>query len=93
MSQFKGKTVLEITAKCSDMFSHRIYKADGTLYREYDGYVPSFMPGEHYGDYVMLNIDPYTGKILDWKPWKRSKKSKAFIKAEKAKTNKKGRGK
>jgi hypothetical protein len=34
------------------------------------------MPGQHFGDYVMLDIDPYTGKILDWKKWKKAKKVK-----------------
>lgn len=75
--KYKDKTVLEITAKCSDMFSHRIFTKNGELYREYSGYVPSFMPDEHFGDYVMLDIDPYTGKILNWKPWKKAKKTKA----------------
>ena len=35
--------------------------------REYDGYVPDFFPGKHYGDYVQLEIDADTGKILNWK--------------------------
>lgn len=26
------------------------------------------MPGQHYGDYVILDIDLDTGKILNWKP-------------------------
>lgn len=75
-SSTKNKTILRISAKCSDMFSHIIIGKDGNVYREYDGYVPSYMPGEHFGDYVMLDIDPYTGKILDWKNWKRTTKSK-----------------
>jgi hypothetical protein len=29
--------------------------------------VPDFMPGEHYGDYVMLDVDIDTGKITNWK--------------------------
>lgn len=74
---YKGKTVLQICAKCSDLYSHTIYDKNGKVYREYDGYVPSFMPGEHFGDYIMLDIDPYTGKILNWKPWKKSKKKKS----------------
>ena len=71
----KDKTMLQISAKCSDLFSHTIYGKDGNVYREYDGYVPSYMPGEHFGDYVMLDIDPYTGLILNWKKWKRAKKT------------------
>ena len=78
----KDKTMLRISAKCSDLFSHTIYDKNGNVYREYDGYVPSYMPGEHYGDYVMLDIDPYTGLILNWKKWKRAKK--AITKGEKS---------
>jgi hypothetical protein len=71
----KPKTVLSISAKCSDLYSHTLTLKSGEE-RHYDGYVPSFFPGEHYGDYVMLDIDPYTGKILNWKNWRRGKESK-----------------
>lgn len=57
---------LFINAKCSDLFSAFLYD-DNKIVGEYDGYVPSFMPGEHYGDYVELEIDIETGKILNWK--------------------------
>lgn len=59
-------TTIEISAKCSDLFGASLYK-DGKLVGEYDGYVPDFFPGEHYGDYVILKIDVDTGKILNWK--------------------------
>ena len=55
-------TTISITAKCSDAFSARL--DDG---REYDGYVPDFFPGEHYGDYVELTIELATGRITNWK--------------------------
>ena len=58
--------LLKITAKCSDMFS-AFLEEDGTRTPAYDGYVPNFMPGNHYGDYVMLDIDAETGMILNWK--------------------------
>jgi len=35
--------------------------------KDYDGYVPDWMPGKHYGDYVELNIDVETGRVLNWK--------------------------
>lgn len=57
---------INITAKCSDMFAANL-KEDGKIIGEYDGYVPDFMPGNHYGDYVELQIDIDTGKILNWK--------------------------
>jgi hypothetical protein len=68
--------IIRVSAKCSDLWSHQVIGKNGEVQSEYDGYVPSFMPGEHYGDYIMLDIDPYTGKILNWKPWKRAKASK-----------------
>ena len=70
----QDKTRLSISAKCSDLYSHTIYDRYGKVYREYSGYVPSFMPGQHFGDYIELDINPYTGKILNWTPWKRAKK-------------------
>ena len=56
--------ILRITAKCSDMFYAEIVNGDERI--EYDGYVPKFMPGEHYGDYVQLDIDTDTGLIINW---------------------------
>ena len=50
--------VLKISGKCSDCFSMLM---DG---KEYDGYVPGFLGG---GDYIELDIDLDTGKILNWK--------------------------
>jgi hypothetical protein len=67
------KTVLSVNAKCSDMYSHIIYRSDGKQVH-YDGYVPSFFPNSYSGnDYIELDIDPYTGVILNWKKWKRAK--------------------
>lgn len=62
----KYKTI-EISAKCSDLFSAQVINDKGEVLINYDGYVPNFFPDEHYGDYVMLNIDIATGKILNWK--------------------------
>lgn len=58
--------VISISAKCSDLFSATLYK-DNAFAGEYDGYVPKFFPGDHYGDYVQLDIDIETGQILNWK--------------------------
>ena len=57
---------ININAKCSDLFAASYYK-DNKYIGEYDGYVPQFMPGQHYGDYVTLQIDADTGKIINWK--------------------------
>lgn len=60
--------IITICAKCSDMFSARLVGDDGEEKgKTYRGYVPEWMPGEHYGDYVELDIDVSTGRILNWK--------------------------
>ena len=61
-----SKQVIQISAKCSDMFSASLIK-DGKEVADYSGYVPDFFPGKHYGDYVTLDIDVETGQILNWK--------------------------
>ena len=58
---------ISICAKCSDLFWMRAVDEHGALLIEHEGYVPGFMPGEHYGDYVELDIDPKTGQILNWR--------------------------
>lgn len=60
------KKILSISAKCSDLFSATLIKGEH-ITGSYDGYVPNFFPGDHYGDYVMLDIDIETGKIVNWK--------------------------
>ena len=57
--------VLRVCAKCVDMFNG-ILLVDGKKVKSHDGYVPDFMPGEHYGDYVEMDIDLDTGEILNW---------------------------
>ena len=59
--------VLRMSVKCSDRFYCTITDQDGEQLIQYDGYVPSFFPGGD-GDYVELDIDIDTGKILNWKP-------------------------
>lgn len=60
--------VLKIFVKCSDRFTYSIEDQDGKeIFTQDDGYVPDFMPGEHYGDYVILDIDIDTGMVLNWK--------------------------
>lgn len=56
-----------IVAKCSDLCYVTLMDAKGKAVAEHNGYVPEFMPGEHYGDYIELNIDLATGRILNWK--------------------------
>ena len=60
------KTIF-ITAKCSDLCNIAYMDEKGQKVGEHDGYVPDFFPEEHYGDYVELEIEVSTGKILNWK--------------------------
>lgn len=58
---------LSIHMKVCDGFCCRILDQDGAVLKDYEGYVPHFMPGEHFGDYVILDIDIDSGKITNWK--------------------------
>jgi hypothetical protein len=63
-----NKTI-KVTAKCSDMFSASLVETDKPV-RSYDGYVPAWFPNpnvQHFGDYVELEIDIDTGRIVNWK--------------------------
>lgn len=74
--------IIQINAKCSDLCS-TVIKQDGKIVFEHDGYVPDFMPDQHFGDYVMLDIDLKTGKILNWTAT--TKSVKAWITKQKNK--------
>jgi hypothetical protein len=59
---------LRIHMKVSDRFEASILDENGKeLGGQEDGYVPDFMPEDHYGDYVILNIDLDTGQVTNWK--------------------------
>ena len=58
--------ILRVCAKTVDRFCATLIE-DGKEITTHDGYVPNFMPGDHYGDYVELDIDIDTGQILNWK--------------------------
>ena len=58
---------LRIYTKVSDGFTASLHDQDGECIYDQDlGYVPSLMPGDHYGDYIILNIDIETGIITNW---------------------------
>lgn len=59
---------LKIHCKVTDRFQAKLVDQDGaTIFDQEDGYVPGFMPGQHYGDYLILEIDMDTGMVLNWK--------------------------
>ncbi len=59
--------VIQMSAKCSDLFTASFIDTEDKVVGEYQGYVPDFFPEEHWGDYVQLDIDLATGQILNWK--------------------------
>lgn len=58
---------LRIHMKVRDEFMAELTDSDGQVLKDYEGYVPEFMPGQHYGDYLILDIDIDTGHITNWK--------------------------
>jgi hypothetical protein len=57
-----------IHVKVRDEGCYSLLDQDGQEIHSVDSdYVPGFMPGEHYGDYLMLDIDLETGAITNWK--------------------------
>jgi len=75
-------TILRVTAKCADLFNVSLEDNKGKIIGEYDGYVPKFMPGEHYGDYVELEINIDTGLITNWNTCTKTNLEKVFDKQE-----------
>jgi len=63
----EAKTIL-VHVKVRDAGSYVLLDDKKETIKEIDDeYVPSFFPGEHYGDYLILDIDIETGKINNWK--------------------------
>jgi hypothetical protein len=59
-------TELHLYIKVRDQFTAGLKDAQGEEVGDYEGYVPDFFPGTHYGDYLILNIDLETGQIKNW---------------------------
>jgi hypothetical protein len=57
---------LKIHMKVCDGFQAILEDVDGEEVKEYEGYVPGFMPDDHYGDYLILDIDIDNGQITNW---------------------------
>jgi hypothetical protein len=57
---------ISICAKCVDACSIDFFNSSKTKVGTSDGYVPDFFPDEHYGEYIIFEIDITTGKILNW---------------------------
>ncbi|MCT8166891.1 MULTISPECIES: hypothetical protein [unclassified Pseudomonas] len=59
-------TEIRLHIKVRDDFAAGLQDAQGDEVCSYEGYVPDFFPGNHYGDYLILNIDLDTGQIKNW---------------------------
>jgi hypothetical protein len=58
---------IRLYCKVRDMFTAHIHDQDGNeIGGQDDGYVADFFPEDHYGDYLILNIDLETGQITNW---------------------------
>lgn len=69
---------VKVHCKVCDSGCYELVDAQGKTIKDLEDYVPSFFPGEHYGDYLILDIDIETGKILNWKKPSPESVSKAF---------------
>lgn len=60
------KTV-SVHVKVCDSGNYDFKDVDGKIFVSKNDYVPSLFPGEHFGDYLILDIDIETGLIINWK--------------------------
>jgi hypothetical protein len=60
-------TEMRLYIKVCDRFEGDLKDSMGDQVGCFEGYVPDFFPGEHFGDYLMLNINLETGLITNWK--------------------------
>lgn len=62
-------TSIWVSAKCSDLCFVEYFDKDKKMVAERDGYVPSFLNegSDNDGDFLTLEIDVASGKILNWK--------------------------
>ena len=67
METKKTPKTMIITTKISGSMRAAFKDEDGEVMKNYDGQVPEFMPEKHWGDYINLEIDIETGRILNWK--------------------------
>lgn len=62
-----GAKTLHVFAKIGDRGSYTLLDQENKEIHSEEGYVPAFMPGEHYGDYLDLKIDIDSGQIINWR--------------------------
>ena len=64
--QVQARTI-QIFAKVSDAGAYTLLDQNAQIIHDCNGYVPSWFPGDHRGDYVILDIDIETGYVTNWK--------------------------
>lgn len=57
---------VSVHVKVCDSGNYELKDSEGNVVKEKNDYVPGFFPGEHYGDYLILDIDIDTGMIMNW---------------------------
>jgi hypothetical protein len=67
-----------VHAKVCDSGVYVLKDKEGREIAERADYVPEFFPGEHFGDYLTLNINLETGQIMNWKKPDPALVAKAF---------------
>jgi len=63
----EAKTLMVYAKVGSTLNVHLIGSDKQVIAEQEDGPVPAFMPGEHYGEYVIFDIDIDTGQIINWR--------------------------
>ena len=64
---------IRVEAKCADRCSIDMVDASGSMIHQHVGEVPEFMPGQHYGDSIILSINVKSGLISNWGDEERAK--------------------
>ncbi len=72
------KTIF-ISAKCASCFFMSVNDENNQYIASYDGNVPSFIPNAG-GDYIQMEINIESGRILNWKNSKGDKKFNEILK-------------
>lgn len=66
--QMVRAATLKIHCKIGDEFTASVVDdRDEVIFQQEAGYVWALMPGQHYGDYIILDIDLETGMVKNWK--------------------------
>lgn len=67
VEQIVSVKTVSVHVKVCDRGNYEFKTPTGTVLKEIDeDYVPSFFPGDHYGDYLILDIDLESGQITNW---------------------------